>query len=185
MEIEESSEAGVTSWPLARGGTLGLRPVAASDEEFLFGVYLSTREDELAQVEWAEGQKEAFVRWQFALQRREYEARFPDAEYGVILVDGRPAGRIWVGRDAEQIRLLDIALLPEFQNRGAGTLLLRRLMDEARRAGKALRHMVFVLNNDAHRFYERLGFAVIEEFDGAYKHMEWRPEKAEAVSGES
>jgi len=185
METEELNEAGVASWPLARGGTLGLRPVAPEDEEFLFGVYLSTREDELAQVEWGEGQKEAFVRWQFVLQRREYEARFPDAEYSLILVDGRPAGRIWVGRDAEQIRLLDIALLPEFQNRGAGTLLLKRLMGEARRSGKALRHMVFVLNNEAHRFYERLGFVVIEEFDGAYKHMEWLPEEVKAASRQS
>ena len=165
-------------WPLPGGGTLALRPVGPEDEEFLLGVYLSTRAEELAQVEWAEGQKELFVRWQFRLQRREYEARFPEAEYGVILFDSRTAGRIWVGRDAGQIRLLDIALLPEFQNRGAGTLLLGRLMDEARRTGKALRHMVFMLNKDAHRFYERLGFAVIEEH-GAYKHMEWRPEAAE------
>lgn len=162
---------------LRDGATLSLRPVAAADEEFLLAVYFSSRADELAQVEWATGQKEAFVRWQFETQRREYEARFPDADYSVILVDGRPAGRLWVGRDAEQVRLLDIALLPEFQNRGAGTLLLRHLMDAARREGKALRHMVFVLNNDAHRFYERLGFTVIEDFDGAYKHMEWRPEK--------
>lgn len=163
-------------WALPGGGALELRPVAPGDEEFLLGVYFSTRADELAQVEWAEGQKEAFVRWQFETQRREYDARFPDAEYRVILVDGRPAGRIWVGRDAEQIRLLDIAILPEFQNRGAGTILLRHLMDAARREGRALRHMVFVLNNDAHRFYERLGFVVIEDFDGAYKHMEWKPE---------
>lgn len=28
--------------------------------------------------------------------------------------------------------------------------------------------------NDAHRFYDRLGFVVSEDF-GAYKHMEWRP----------
>lgn len=158
MRTEELSETEELSWPLAQGGTLALRPAAAADEEFLFGVYMSTRADELAQVEWGEGQKEAFVRWQFELQRREYEARFPDAEYRVILIDEKPAGRIWVGRDAEQIRLLDIALLPGFQNRGAGTLLLGRLMDEAARTGRALRHMVFVLNNDAHRFYERLGF---------------------------
>lgn len=98
---------------------------------------------------------------------------FPDARYYLIMIDGAPAGRIWIGEDNEQIRLLDIALLPEFQNRGAGTLLLKSLMDEAKRAGKLLRHMVFVLNNDAHRFYERLGFVVIEDL-GAYKHMEYR-----------
>jgi len=159
---------------LKDGGELALRPVAPGDEEFLLGVYMSTRERELAQVEWGEGQKELFVRWQFGLQRREYDARFPEAEYDVILVDGQRAGRIWVGSDGAQIRLLDIALLPEFQNRGAGTLLLRRLIERARAEGLPLRHMVFVLNDDAHRFYERLGFVIIEEF-GAYKHMEWRP----------
>lgn len=158
---------------MAGGGTVELRPVSPSDDPFLVSVYASTREDELAQAEWTEGQKEMFLRWQFDLQRREYGVRFPDAIYHVIMVDQRPAGRIWVGSDDEQIRLLDIALLPEFQNRGVGTELVRRLIEEASKQGKALRHMVFVLNNDAHRFYERLGFSIIEEF-GAYKHMEWR-----------
>jgi GNAT superfamily N-acetyltransferase len=153
---------------------LALRPVTKEDDPFLLGVYASTRDEELDQAEWQEGQREIFLRWQFDLQRREYQTRFPDARYEVVLVDNQPAGRIWVGEDEEQIRLLDIALLPEFQRRGAGTVLLKRLMKEATEAGKLLRHMVFVLNNDAHRFYERLGFVVIEDL-GAYKHMEYRP----------
>ena len=160
---------------LPRGGRMALRPVTDADEEFLLSIYAGTRAEELAQAQWEAGQQEAFVKWQFDLQRGEYNARFPDAEYYVIMIDDRPAGRIWIGRDDRQIRLLDIAILPEFQNRGAGTMLLHRLIDESKLAGKALRHMVFVLNNDAHRFYERLGFVVIEEF-GAYKHMEWREE---------
>ena len=45
------------------------------DDPFLLEVYGSTRADELGQVEWAEGQKQIFVRWQFDLQRREYDAR--------------------------------------------------------------------------------------------------------------
>ena len=52
---------------------------------------------------------------------------------------------------------------------------LRQLIDESKESGKVLRHMVFVLNNEAHRFYERLGFVIIEDF-GAYKHMEWKSE---------
>src|SRR5262245_27238369 len=113
---------------LLDGGTVELRPVSENDNDFLLGVYASTREDELAQVEWVEGQKEIFLRWQLDLQRREYEARFPDADYRVIVVDQQPAGRIWVGTDDQQIRLLDIALLPRFQNRGVGTALLKSLM---------------------------------------------------------
>lgn len=162
------------TFELSRGGKVELRPVTDRDDQFLLSVYESTRHDELAQVEWAEGQKEQFLRWQFDLQRAEYMTRFPDSDYRLIVVDEQPAGRIWVGRDDEQIRLLDIALLPAFQNRGVGTTLLRHLMDEAAKAGKPLRHMVFVLNNDAERFYLRLGFNRIEDF-GAYKHMEWKP----------
>ena len=155
---------------------VSLRPVTDADQEFLVGVYASTRAEELAQVAWDDSQKDAFIRWQFGLQRQEYDTRYPDARYEVILVDDQPAGRIWVGTDDTQIRLLDIALLAEFQNRGAGTILLRQLIDEAKRAQKPLRHMVFMLNDNAHRFYERLGFVTIEDV-GGYKHMEWRAEQ--------
>jgi ribosomal protein S18 acetylase RimI-like enzyme len=163
---------------LRDGWAVTLRPVAPEDDEFLLAVYGSTREAELSQVTWGEGQKELFLRMQFDAQRHEYDARFPDAQYDVILLDGRRVGRLWVGRDEEQIRLLDIALLPEAQNSGVGGALVRRLMDEARRTRKNLRHMVFVDNTDAKRFYERLGFAVVEEDSpSAYLHMVWRPDE--------
>jgi len=167
------SACSVTRLFLDCGSTITLRPVSAADEEFLLAVYRSTREEELAQAAWEPGQKELFVRWQFELQRREYTLRFPDAEYAVVLVDDSPVGRVWIGVDQDQIRLLDIALLPDFQRQGVGTVLLRWLMDRATQARKPLRHMVLVLNNEAERFYERLGFSVIDDL-GAYKHMEWR-----------
>jgi ribosomal protein S18 acetylase RimI-like enzyme len=158
---------------------VSLRPVNDADQEFLIGVYADTRAAELAQVDWDESQKEAFIRWQYEMQKQEYDARYPDARYNVILVDGVPAGRIWVGADDTQIRLLDIAVIREFQNRGVGTHLLRQLMDEATRDNKPLRHMVFVLNENAFRFYERLGFKTIEDV-GGYKHMEWLPGQSSA-----
>lgn len=166
---------------LSEGGRLRLKPVTSEDEEFLVSLYASTRADELAQVDWPEENKNAFIRWQFEMQRQEYNQRFPHAEYYVIVVDHRPAGRMWIGTDDHQIRLMDIAILPEFQNRGGGTQLVRWLIDRAKTAGKPLRHMVFMLNEDAHRFYERLGFVTIEEL-GAYKHMEY-PKQSSAVDG--
>ena len=161
---------------------VALRPVAPADEGFLLAVYASSRADELAQVDWDDAQKMSFLRMQFDAQREEYSARYPDARYEVILFDGQPAGRLWVGEDREQMRLLDIALLPEFQNRGIGTFIVRRLIEEAAATARPLRHMVFILNTGAKRFYERLGFVVFEEYGGAYHHMEWRGDE-EAVSG--
>jgi GNAT superfamily N-acetyltransferase len=160
---------------------VSLRPVSDADQEFLIGVYASTRAAELAQVDWDDSQKDAFIRWQFAMQKQEYDARYPNARYEVILVDDQPAGRIWIGMDDTQIRLLEIGLLTEFQNRGVGAYLLRQLIDEAKRAQKPLRHMVFMLNDNAHRFYERLGFVTIEDV-GGYKHMEWRDEQNQSSS---
>ena len=154
--------------------SVSLRPVTPADRDFLIAVYGGTRAQELAQVPWDQGQKEAFVRWQFERQEEEYNQRYPNARYDLILVDGVPAGRIWVGIDDKQIRLLDIAIIPEFQNRGVGTQLLRQLMAEAMETNKVLRHMVFMLNDNAYRFYERLGFVTIDDV-GGYKHMEWSP----------
>ena len=151
------------------------RPVAPADDEFLLDVYASTRADELAPVPWTDEQKRAFLRMQLDAQRGEYFKRFPDSDYRVILVGGRPAGRLWVARTPTQIRLLDIALLPEFRGRGLGARLVLELAEEARRAGLPLRHMVFQLNEGALRFYERLGFARLE-LHGAYWEMEKRTE---------
>jgi ribosomal protein S18 acetylase RimI-like enzyme len=160
----------------AGGLKVVLRPAAEADSEELLRVYASTRADELAQVTWWDDeQKLAFCRSQYHAQKKEYDARFPEAEYDVIELDGRTIGRVWVGRAEHEIRLLDIALLPEERGRGLGAAIVGALIEEARAAGKRLRHMVFMLNTDARRFYERLGFRVFEEVAG-YLHMEWAPE---------
>ena len=156
---------------------IALRPVAPEDDDFLLDVYASTRADEMALVEWTDEQKRAFLKMQLDAQRGEYEQRFPDADYRVILVGGRPAGRLWVARTPRQIRLLDIALLPEFRGRGVGARLVLELADEAAASGLPLRHMVFPLNEGALRFYERLGFTRLE-LHGAYWEMEKKQEES-------
>jgi ribosomal protein S18 acetylase RimI-like enzyme len=158
---------------------LELRAVAPEDDEFLLDVYASTRADEMALTDWDDAAKRAFLRTQYDAQKAEYGARFPDAQYDVILLDGRPAGRLWVGRDADEIRLLDIALLPWAQRQAVGSEIVGQLIEESRDSGKKLRHMVFILNEGARRLYERLGFVVFEEVGGAYLHMEWRPREGD------
>jgi GNAT superfamily N-acetyltransferase len=155
--------------------TPSLRPATPEDEDFLLRVLRSTREDELALTAWDDAQKEDFIRMQYAAQQADYTARFPDAEYAVILYDDAPAGRIWIGRSEAEIRLLDIALLPEFQNRGIGTHLLSALIAESNRTRKPLRHSVFKFNADALPFYQRLGFRMTGE-SAAYVFLERSPD---------
>lgn len=157
------------------GAAISLRPVLPEDEDILLKIYASTRESEMQQAAgWSNEQKETFLRWQLDMQRRDYEKRFPQADYQIILFEGKPAGRLWVGRTPEQIRLLDVAILPEFQNRRIGTHLLRNLIKESEETNVPLRHMIFKLNTAARRFYERLGFRLIED-ERMYLLMERHP----------
>jgi len=172
MEASERVER-----PLDENGEVALRPVQPEDEDFLLSVYASTRAEEMALVNWDEAQRQAFLRMQFKAQFEQYHARFPDAAYSIILFRGARAGRFWVGRAPDQIRLLDIAILPQYQNRGIGSALLKDLIAEARETRRPLRHMVYKFNLAALRFYQRLGFSLLEEA-GLYLHMELLPSAA-------
>ena len=57
----------------------------------------------------------------------------------MIVSDRQSVGRLYVSRWPEEIRVVDIALLPDFCNRGIGTTLLQRLQAEAQASGKPLR----------------------------------------------
>jgi ribosomal protein S18 acetylase RimI-like enzyme len=142
-----------------------LRAAGAEDEPFLRAVYASTREAELAQVPWDAEQKAAFVAHQFAAQSEHYRAHYDGLSTDVIVVDGERAGRLAVARWPAEIRIVDIALLPDFRGRGVGTGLLRGLLDEAAREGRKLSIHV-ERENPAARLYRRLGFVPVADVSG-------------------
>jgi ribosomal protein S18 acetylase RimI-like enzyme len=150
-----------------------LRPVSSSDRDFLLHVYASTREEELAPVPWTEAQKAAFIEQQFEAQDRHYREHYAGASLDVVEWDGAPAGRLYVARWSDEIRIIDITLLPEFRGRGIGTRLLRGLLDEAARARRRVSIHV-EKHNPALRLYARLGFAPIAD-RGVYLLMEATP----------
>jgi GNAT superfamily N-acetyltransferase len=157
---------------LVSDAALALRPIQPDDRPFLLAVYGSTREWELALVDWDAAQKAAFIEMQFDAQHTYYQEHYEGAAFDVILVDGQPAGRLYVARSDEDIRIIDVALLPEYCNRGIGSTLVRALQSEAAAAGKRLRIHVERFN-PALRLYQRLGFKEIED-KGVYLFMEWR-----------
>jgi ribosomal protein S18 acetylase RimI-like enzyme len=150
---------------------VALRPATEADREFLLAVYGSSRDEELSHVAWAEGQREAFLRLQFDLQDAEYHRVNPSASFDVIEVGGRPAGRLYVGRRPGHLRIVDIALLPEFRGAGLGRRLIAELQEEAGASGCVVSIHVEV-HNRAARLYERLGF-VGDEVVGVYRRMQW------------
>ena len=164
---------------MVQDSSITFRPIRSEDEAFLYRLYASTRENELAQVPWDDGEKETFLRMQFQAQHQYYQEQFLNAEFQIILRDGRLIGRLYVDRRADEIRLIDIALLPEERNGGIGTSLLKELLVEAVRAGKPVRIHV-ERYNPALRLYERLGFSRIDD-QGVYHLMEWSPNQGRAA----
>jgi ribosomal protein S18 acetylase RimI-like enzyme len=124
-------------------------------------------------VPWDDAQKDAFLRSQFEAQDAWYREHYASASFDVILVDGEPAGRLYVLRRDAEIRIVDIALLPEQRGSGVGTSLLRELLAEADAAGKSVAIHVERMN-PALRLYERLGFSVAED-KGVYLFLERPP----------
>jgi ribosomal protein S18 acetylase RimI-like enzyme len=150
--------------------TIHFRPIKDEDMEFLYRLYASTRLEEMAVTGWGEREVKAFLRMQFGLQHSQYRQNYPGASFDIVLIDGVPAGRLYVERKKEGIRIIDIALLPEFRGQGIGGRIMTELAGEA--DAKRLTMSLHVeMNNPVRKFYKTLGFKEIER-RGIYCYME-------------
>ncbi|HEY2911838.1 MAG TPA: GNAT family N-acetyltransferase [Candidatus Angelobacter sp.] len=139
-----------------------LRPVQDSDNELLLKIYGSSREQEMAQVPWTPEQKQQFVRMQWEAQKNHYAAQHPHATHEIICLESGAAGRLYLDRSGEKFHILDITLLPEHRNGGAGSILLGQIMAEAKQAGKPVSIYVETFNPSL-RLFQRLGFTAIQQ----------------------
>lgn len=156
------------------GGSL--REEAASDVDFLRRLYVSTRWEELAQTVWTEQEKAEFLTRQFAAQSQYYDEQYrPVSEFLIIeklpeLESGpEPVGRLYLCEGVDEIRIVDIALLPQWRGRGAGSLLLRAVLEMAYERQRSVGVHVEQFN-PALRLYRRLGFRAVYE-RGPYLFM--------------
>jgi len=151
-----------------------LRPSQEGDRELLYRVYAASRAEEMALVVgWSDAQKEEFLRFQFTAQDTYYRTHYPDARYDVIVRDGVAVGRFYIERMTHEIRLMDIALLPDYRNQGIGSALVREVLEEAAREGKFVSLHVEEAS-PAKRLYGRMGFVEAGEVS-FYKLMHWIP----------
>jgi len=154
--------------------SISLRAATAADEALLLEVYKSSRGDDLRELGWDEKRISEFLDMQYDAQKRLHENEYQHAVDQVILLEGKPVGRLVVERREPEIRCVDLALLPAYRNRGLGAFLLRQLQDEAKREHQPLRLQVIRFSR-AVNLFERLGFARTSE-TGTHFQMEWRPE---------
>jgi GNAT superfamily N-acetyltransferase len=154
--------------PAASG--VRLRTATADDRAFLFEVFRTTRDDELALTDWTELEKDAFLDTQFRAQEAHYREAYPDGRFLVVSHGGEPIGRLSLARLADELRVVDIGLLPAWRGRGIGSALLAGVLAEADAACLAVRLHVEPWS-PAKRLYSRLGFRTLE-LRGIHEFME-------------
>lgn len=176
--IAADGGAPALSAPLALGG-IGLRRRQGSDDAFLAALFAAVRGPMLAGTGWPPARRQAFLREQFALQTRHYARAFPGLWPGIVEQGGRPVGRLYLWRRPDDIRVVDIALLPEASGRGLGGELLRCVLAEAAADGRSVSLHVD-LTNPAQRLYRRLGFRPEGEATFPDQLLRWRPPVAAA-----
>ena len=161
--------------PVRRAADFGVtwRAMDESDLPFLAAVYASTRAEELAVTGWPDEVKQAFLDQQHEAQHTHYQAHYPGALWLVVERGGAPIGRLYLREGGSDIRLIDIALLPEHRSAGIGGAIIDDLLAWARAIGKSVSLHVEP-NNPVLRHYQRLGFVEGEEW-GAYRRMDWTP----------
>ena len=109
-----------------------------------------------------------------------YEEYYPQCQFLVIELEGRPIGRLYIDRGEDDIRITDIALLPEFRGRGIGRMLMEEDPGGGRGTGKRVTIHV-EHDNPARRLYDRLGFRHVDT-NGVYHLMEWSAERRDALA---
>lgn len=129
---------------------------------------------------WPMDQKEEFLRQQFQAQHEHYQHHFPEATYQIIIYKNQDIGRLYLDTREDEIRIIDIAIIPSFRGKGIGREILGEILKTARKKDFAVRIHV-EKDNPAMTLYKRLGFSLKED-KGVYHFMEWSAKDSELIN---
>jgi len=126
-------------------------PAVESLREFSYRVKKVAEGDYVAEAfGWDEAEQRAF-------HSRDWQEKKP----GIISYNGELIGTIYIGDNEDFIEVGQFFVLPEYQNKGIGTHILRQVTDRADRSGLAVR-LAYLKNNPAASLYKRHGFQAVD-----------------------
>jgi len=111
--------------------------------------------------------------WDEDVQRGFHAKAWQEQKPDIITYDGRPIGTIATIESEGCIEIGQFFILPEYQNRGIGTHLLKSILDRADGLGKNIT-LCFLKNNPVKSLYIRNGFRLVRTSEVAH-HMERKP----------
>lgn len=156
------------------GGIRYLRPCTEADNAFVYDVFCTTWEHEVAALP-NQNLAQHVLRIQHIAQERRFESHYPSHQRYVVLVDGEPAGRLYVHESDSVMHVIDLTLMPQFRDHGVGTRIFRDLFTHAAQEGQTISLRVARRNERATDFYTSIGFRLMT-VDDLDNYFEWTPQ---------
>lgn len=128
---------------------IGFRPIEDDDFDFLWRLHNAALKEYVSQT-W---------RWDENWQRKNFAEEFSKNNGKIIVFENQDAGFFWFKEKPLENLLVSIRLLPEFQNKGIGTQIIKNAI---KNSGQPTGLQVLKVN-PARRLYERLGFQIVGE----------------------
>ena len=132
---------------------LHIRKACTSDSEFVFTVKKAAFQEYVEQV-WG---------WDESYQRELHDRRFTTQDLRIIQFCGTDVGFLATSRTRATLKVNQLYILPEYQERGIGTACMTRVLDDASLRQKPVVLQVLKVNTRGVAFYQRLGFTSVGE----------------------
>lgn len=104
---------------LEQGVTLRRR--GDGDADFMRTLFFSYRQPQLQGIGGSAVDNLALLEQQYQLQCRHYQQLSGPLAWGVVEMAGQPVGRLYLQQREHSLHLLDLILLPAFQQQGLGS----------------------------------------------------------------
>ncbi|PXX36799.1 acetyltransferase (GNAT) family protein [Undibacterium pigrum] len=154
---------------------LGLREVHEDDQAFLDVLYASRRED-LRQMPMDAAFIAQMIKMQQHVQMEGVRLNYPEARHVIVEHAGQPVGRVIIHAGSDELRLIDIAIIPSAQRQGIAKTILLALQADAQDQGKGVSLAVEQTNFAARGLYLKLGFVALGA-DALFEQMHWQAQE--------
>lgn len=142
-------------------GSIRMRQGEPADMGWLYQTFKRTMQDFISDT-WG---------WDELLQEHSFFENLPAKSFA-IATQANDVGALNLREKADYLWLEMVLVLPDYQGRGIGRLMLEYAQDKAIEAKKPLRLSVLKLN-PAHNFYRHMGFEQSDVDQWSYK-MQWQ-----------
>ncbi|MGI8813096.1 MAG: GNAT family N-acetyltransferase [Pyrinomonadaceae bacterium] len=138
--------------------TINLRIATPNDYEFIYALNSKTMYSYI----------EATWGWDETWQQNHFKENFQSEANQIIVLNTHDIGRIELHHKADEVRIGNIQILPEYQNKGVGRTVMLKIIRQAQQQNQCVTLQVLKVN-PARQFYERLGFVVEGDDDAHFK----------------